>query len=202
MRRPVYPTTEEAFKEFMSVVRRLFALGIQASTGGNLSLLVEDGSLIVTKPSGISLIDCNPENLLVVDRQGQVLRGKYPPTKELWFHLGVYDVRPDVGGVVHAHPPGVTAYACAKRDLPLSTVHARRILKDLPRIEPFPDGAQGLATEVKKEFSKADLKAVILEEHGAIGVGPTLTQAENIMELLEETAKIGLGIKILSLTSQ
>jgi L-ribulose-5-phosphate 4-epimerase len=202
MSKPNYPKTEAAFQEFIAIARRLFFTGIQTSTGGNLSLLAEDGNVIVTKPSGIALFDCTAENLLVVDRRGQILRGQAPPTKELWFHLGVYEIRPDIGGVVHAHPPGVTAFACARRDLPLDTVHAKRILKNVPRIGPFSDGSPELALKVKEQFGDTELKAVILEEHGAIGVGPTLTQAENIMELLEETAKIAIGKRTLALAWQ
>jgi L-ribulose-5-phosphate 4-epimerase len=201
MKKTNYPTLKKAGLEFLQIAKRLFLLGIQKSTGGNLSLLAENGDLIVTKPSGISLFDCTLRNLLVIDREGKVLQGDEPPTKELRFHLGIYKVRPDIGGIVHTHAPNATAFGCAHMEIPLLTVHAHRVLKEIPHIPVYGDGTLELATAVTESFSDNGVKAVLLEEHGIIGVGKTLTEAENIVELLEETATIALKTKMLQMAN-
>ena len=109
--------------------------------------------------------------------------------KEVAFHLGLYNSVPDIGGIVHVHPPFATAFACARKDLPLLTVHARRILQKVPRVKAFPDGSQELAAHVVEAFQEPAVKAALLEEHGLVGVGKDLSAAENIVELVEETAK-------------
>jgi L-ribulose-5-phosphate 4-epimerase len=194
-----FPDMERANAEFIRISQRLFALGIQTSTGGNLSLLVDDGQSIVVKPSGISLYDCTATDLLVIQKDGKLIKGTRRPTKEINFHLGIYRVRPDVGGVVHTHAPWATSFACARQDLPLITVHSKRILKKIQILPDYPDGSLELADEVTKAFSNLEVKAVLLADHGVVGVGKTLTEAENIVELLEETAKTALGMKLLQL---
>lgn len=193
----LYPDSEQGKAEFIRIAKRLFTLGIQTSTGGNLSLLVDDGGSLVAKPSGISLYDCTTEDLLVMTRDGRLIWGDRKPTKEFRFHLGIYQIRPDVGGVVHAHAPVATAFACAQRELPLVTVHSRRVLKKVPLLPVYPDGSEELAGAVTKAFSDPEVKGVLLMNHGVIGVGKTLTEAENIVELMEETAKTALGLQML-----
>ena len=192
-----YPDLEQGKAEFIRITKRLFTLGIQTSTGGNLSLLVDDGGSLVAKPSGISLYDCTSDDLLVMERDGRLIRGDRKPTKEFRFHLGIYQVRQDVEGIVHAHAPMATAFACAKKDLPLVTVHSRRILKKVPLVPVYPDGSEELAEAVTKAFRDPEVKGVLLMDHGVIGVGKTLTEAENIVELMEETAKTALGFEML-----
>ena len=184
-----YPTLADGCREYIRVVKRLVSLGMQSSTGGNISLLAEDGNMVITKRSGASLLDFRYEDLVVINKQGELISGKGKPTKEVAFHLGLYNSVPDIGGVVHVHPPFATAFACARKDLPLLTVHARRILQKVPRVKAFPDGSQELAAHVVEAFQEPAVKAALLEEHGLVGVGKDLSAAENIVELVEETAK-------------
>ena len=123
----------KAAHAFRWAARRAFLLGLQAGSGGNISLRLGP-NLYLTKPTGMGLGDCRGSDLVLINGQGQALEGVSKPTKEVMTHLAIYTVRPDVNGIVHYHAPYCTAYAVKSRPLPLPTLHARRILKNIPLI--------------------------------------------------------------------
>jgi len=175
-------------KEFTEIAKRAFYLGLQSSTGGNISLKTQD-NFIITKPSGKALIGCTFEDLIILDSQGHIIEGKEKPTKEIRLHLGIYNVRNDVRGIVHYHSPWTTAFAVQGVPVPLVTLHSKRILKRVPLIPDVKEGSLELARMVEKEFRDPQVLAVTVSKHGLIAVGPTLSFAQNIAELVEETAK-------------
>ncbi len=176
---------------FVATCRRAFLLGMQRSTGGNLSLRLGPDRLLV-KPSGFSLYELAPEELLVCSLQGDVLEGSGKPTKELASHLAIYAARPDVGGIVHYHPPHATAFAVAGRPLSLLTVHAARKLGRVPLVEPPGEGSPELAQALTRTFRDGGVKAVLLARHGLMAVGRDLAQAQNLAELVEESAQVAI----------
>jgi len=174
---------------FLRICRRAFETALQVSTGGNLSMKLGDDRFLV-KPSGISLYDLTDEDLLITDLAGKIIEGSGKPTKEIGTHLGIYSVRPDVKGVVHYHPPYATAYAVLGKPIPFLTVHARRILGRIPVIPPGAEGSEALALEVEKTFLNPMVKVALLAEHGILSAGANLTEAQNLAELVEESARI------------
>lgn len=164
-------------------------MGMQVSTGGNLSMRL-GGDIFLVKPSGISLYDLQESDLLIADLSGKTVEGSGKPTKEIGTHLSIYRVRPDVGGVVHYHPPYATAYAVRGKPVPLLTVHAKRILGMIPVIPPGAEGSGALASLVGEIFSNPSVKVVLLAGHGILAGGTTLIEAQNLAELVEESAKI------------
>jgi L-ribulose-5-phosphate 4-epimerase len=176
-------------KEFIRTCRRAFLLGMQVSTGGNLSRKVEE-ALFLVKPSGISLFDMKARHILVTDGLGHVLEGEGKPTKEFRSHLAIYQARQDVGAIVHYHPSYATSFAVRGQEIPLKTVHARRILKTLPMVRPAEEGGEKLAASLREVFASREVRAAVMSGHGIIAVGKGLKEAQNIAELVEETAKI------------
>jgi L-fuculose-phosphate aldolase len=183
-----FPREREQFKH---VCQRAFMLGMQVSTGGNLSIQVDDGVFLV-KPSGISLFDLTEEGILLLDRSGRVVEGKGKPTKEWNSHFSIYQVRQDVRGIVHYHAPFAAAHAVAGKEVPLLTVHAKRILGTVPLIGPAKEGSDALASMARDVFSQKGVKAALLSGHGIMAVGKNFLEAQNMAELLEESAKIAL----------
>ena len=175
--------------QFIAICQRAFALGLQLSTGGNLSLRLGLDHFLV-KPSGLSLVELTEADLVICDGQGKVLQGQRPPTKEMDSHLALYGLRPRVGAVVHYHAPHATAWAVAGRAPDLPTVHARRILGRLPLLAPPAEGGQELAGPVRKGFADPGVKAALLAGHGLIAVGANLREAQNLAELVEESARV------------
>ncbi len=183
------PTQQQIRSEFIRTCQRAFKLGLQLSTGGNISARLDSGNFLA-KPSGISLYDLSEDDLVVCNAAGIVLQGSHKPTKEIASHLTIYQVRPEVNAVVHYHPPHATAFAAAGREIPLLTVHARRILGRLPVVGPPGEGGEELVGPVRHGFEGNQAKAVLLAEHGMVAVGASLTRAQNLAELVEECARV------------
>lgn len=175
--------------QFISACQRAFSLGMQASTGGNLSLRLDNGYFLV-KPSGMSLCELKTDDLLVCDAQGQVVQGSGRPSKEWSSHLAIYQARSQAGAVVHYHPPYATAYAVNRQEIPLRTVHAKRILGRVPLVEVAAEGSHELAQDLGRVFAREEVKAVLLAEHGIMAVGKDMRQAQNLAELVEECAQV------------
>jgi len=176
-------------REFIRICRRALSMGMQGSSGGNLSMRLQE-SLFLAKPSGIALYDLEDRDLLVIDDSGTPEQGEQKPTKEIHSHLAIYRVREDLGGVVHYHPPFSTTYAVCRVEIPLKTVHARRILGKIPVVPPHAEGSEALAASIEKVFSDKSVQAVLLFDHGVIAAGPALSDAQNAAELAEESARI------------
>ena len=184
---------EEAFgsavQAFRWAARRAFQRGLQAGAGGNISLRLGPDRFL-TKPTGLGLAECRGANLVRVNGQGQPVEGQAKPTKEVMAHLGIYEVRPEVGGIVHYHPPYATSYAVRNLPLPLPTVHARRVLKQVPLLPEYPEGSHELARAVREAVRDPEVSGLLLADHGLLAMGPTLRQAQYAAELMEESARI------------
>jgi ribulose-5-phosphate 4-epimerase/fuculose-1-phosphate aldolase len=142
-------------------------------------------------------VDCRPETLLGVDLEGKVCTGAGRPSKDLGFHLGIYRVRPDVQGIVHAHVPWSTAMTLlGYQELPLLTPHARSKLNRVSVVPLAPSGSADLDQEVTDVFRSPQIVAALLERHGLVTAGTTLTVAESLAELVEETSQIALLVHI------
>lgn len=181
----------EGRTEFIGVCKRAFSLGMQISSGGNLSLKLDDDTYLV-KPSGISLFDLEERQLLVVEKTGRVVSGEGKPTKEFTSHTAIYETRADVRAVVHYHPPCATAFAVRNRTIPLLTVHAKRIFKSLPLVPAAPEGGPQLSGSLREIFAEPAVRGAVMGEHGIIAVGADLKDAQNLAELIEECARIAL----------
>jgi L-fuculose-phosphate aldolase len=178
---------QEASKAFRWASGRAFQRGLQVSTGGNISIRVGPGRFL-TKPTGVGLFDCLDSDLVIVDAQGRPLEAHAKPTKDIQVHLAIFQKRPDVNGIVHYHAPYATAYAVKGQTLP--TVHARRVLKEIPLIGEYPEGSPELADAVVQAFEDKEVVGLLMVDHGLLAIGPTLQQAQYRAELMEESARI------------
>jgi L-fuculose-phosphate aldolase len=107
----------------------------------------------------------------LVDLEGKILESPLGHTgsKETGFHLSAYRLRSDVMVVVHVHPPYSTAFSCTGNSLPLSTIPARLILKEVPCLPCFNPGSRELADQVTEAIKKyPNLKALLMQDHGIL----------------------------------
>src|SRR5690606_36707091 len=80
-------------------------------TSGNASARDPETSLVVIKPSGVLYDVLEPEDLVVVDLDGNIVEGKLKPSVDTATHLYIYRHRPDVNGIIHTHSPYATSFA-------------------------------------------------------------------------------------------
>ena len=102
-------------------------------TWGNVSGIDRESGLFVIKPSGVEYDELKPEDMVVVDLEGNVVEGKYRPSSDTATHLELYKAFPELGGVVHTHSSYATSWAQAGRSIPCyGTTHADYIYGDVP----------------------------------------------------------------------
>lgn len=168
------------------VAARLDAKGILTATDGNLSIRLDQGSILIT-PSGSCKGMLDATDLVIVDAQGRARGGR--PSVEIALHRAIYQARPDVGAVVHAHPPFATAYAVAgiALDRPILS-EVVLALGDVP-VAPYATPSQeGLARAVAGLVENHS--AVLMRHHGAVTFGADIERAGLLMETLEHVASI------------
>lgn len=162
--------TRQAIVEAM---RQMLALGLSQGSSGNVSVRWGDG-LIVT-PSGIPAADLGPDDLVAMDLDG---RYDHPlaPSSEWRFHRDILAARPEIGAVVHAHPPYATGFAICGQAIP--AVHYMIAMAGGPNIRCAPYAPYG--TQALSEHALAALdgrSACLLANHGMIATGPDLAKA-------------------------
>ncbi len=180
-------------KELAEFSQRAFYRGLICAAGGNMSVRIPGTDRVLITATGISLGDVDPESSLLVDLEGQIIENPsgLAPSKETGFHLVTYRLRPDAGAVAHLHPPYATAYANKKKPLPLVTVNSRAILKEVPCVECALPGSQELCDFVYAGIANhPGVKAILMQEHGILTLGPDIKTAYYLADLVEDTAKI------------
>lgn len=189
--------TYEAERALMCAVGKLlYDRGYVAANDGNLSMKTAPDRLLVT-PSGVSKGRLTPDMLLVTDMEGNVLEGNRHPSSETKMHLAVYRGRPDVGAVVHAHPPVSTAFAVCRRGM--ETPYLSELVTGLGAVPCTLSFAMLSTDQVPRSVEPylADHCAVLLANHGALTWGEDLWEAFDRMETVEHTAKILLNARLL-----
>ncbi len=184
------PTDAEARALILEIGRRMYDKNFCAANDGNISCRAEDGNFWVT-PSGVSKGFMTEEMLVKVDASGNILEqnGDYKISSEIKLHLKVYEERPDMNAVVHAHPPVSTAFACARKPLNKPVVtEAVLILGEVP-VAPFavPGTPELAETIVPHVHGHA---ACLLANHGALTWGKDLIQAYYRLETTEYYANM------------
>jgi L-fuculose-phosphate aldolase len=184
-----------AKREIVKVCQRLYERGLIAGPDGNVSVRVAPNRVIVT-PAGMSEVDVTVDDLVELTLDGKKIRGSRRASSEVKVHLRIYERRPDVNAVVHAHPPTATGFAVAGEgftDCILPEVIFQ--VGWVPLIPYATPGTTALADNFDPFIPSHD--AFLMANHGATTAGPTLTIAHQRMESLEHTARIVLTARLL-----
>ena len=182
---------EDAFRaDIVEVGRRTYARGYVASNDGNISIRLDDHTILTT-PKSVSKGFMTPDMMVVVDLEGTKIRGSRDASSELLMHLEVYKNRPDVRAVVHAHPPTATGFAVA--GIPLDRAVLAEVvttLGSIPIAEYGTPSTPELPAAVRKYIKAHD--GLLLANHGALTVAGDVFAAYYKMETIEHFAKISL----------
>jgi L-fuculose-phosphate aldolase len=175
--------------EMIRIATRMYAWGFISGLAGNLSIRLGDGRLLVT-PAGVCKGNLRPEQLLILDEQGKIVSGQpgLQPTSELSMHLEIYQRRPDVSGIIHAHPVACVALSIVgiSLDKPLIP-EALVMLGPVPTV-PYATPSSEEGRERISSFIE-NHNAMILAHHGTLTIGRDLLEAYYRLEILEHTAR-------------
>jgi len=164
-----------------------------AWTSGNVSGRDAETGLIVIKPSGIKFEDLTPENMVVVDADGQVVEGAHKPSSDTASHCYIYRQRPEVNGIVHTHSRYATAFAALARPIPcVLTAMADEFGGPIPCAGFALIGGEEIGREVVGALDQCPGPnyAVLLQNHGVFTVGKDAESAVKAAIMTEDNAAI------------
>ncbi len=188
-------TEREYRDDIVEVGRLMFQKGWIAANDGNISIRL-DAERILATPTGVSKGMMHPDDLIVVDPVGNKISGRRERTTEIAMHLKIYELRPDVRGVVHAHPPVTTGFASAGRPLNMALLPEVIIgLGCVPLVAYGLPGTNELTEPMIPLIPKHD--ALLMANHGAVCYGEDVFQAYFRMETMEHFARITLVAELL-----
>ncbi len=186
---------DQVLSDVIHVGKRMYDRGYVASNDGNLSVRLSEDRLLITM-TGVSKGFLDPDKFVVVDYDGAVISGSQEPSSEMKMHLMVYRERPDVHAVAHAHPPASTGFSVAGVNLPDNLLP--EVIVSLGHVPIAPYGTPGTMELVEslREYVR-EYDAVLLENHGALTLGPDIVAAYHKMETMEHCARITLVARML-----
>ncbi len=185
----------EARRDIVEIGRRIWQRGYVAANDGNLSVRLPGDRIVVT-PTGRSKGFLHTDDMIVVDLDGRKLHGSREPSSELPMHLFAYRKRPDVGAVVHAHPPRATGFAVA--GVPLAQCILPEVILTLGKV-PLTSYATPSTEEVPESIEEfvGCWNALLLRNHGVLTLGADIEQAYFRLETVEHFAEITLSARVL-----
>jgi L-fuculose-phosphate aldolase len=186
---------QQCREEMVHLGRLLHQRGYVAATDGNLTVRLS-ADHILTTPTGMSKGMMEPDDLVVVDMQGRKVAGERAASTEIGMHLLIYQLRPDVKGVVHAHPTTATGYAAAGIELDRALISEVVLsLGTVPLARYGTPGTAELAGALEPLVPHHD--AILMANHGVVTYGDSLLRAYMKMETVEHFAKIALVTHLL-----
>ena len=176
--------------------------GLVTFTWGNVSAIDRESGFFVIKPSGVDYDLLKPEDMVVMDLNGNKVEGKYNPSSDTATHLELYKAFPHIGGIVHTHSTYATSCAQAGRAIPCyGTTHADYMYGEIPCAraltqEEIDEGYEkNTGTVIIEAFQDKDpmaVPAVLCTNHGPFAWGKDAKEAVHNAVVLEEVAKMAL----------
>jgi len=196
---PLQRQYAEQIRELAAASNRLAALGYVTSHGGNLSVRAAEDVVLIT-PTKVQKRDIGENDICFVNMRGETLfapEGR-KPTSESPFHLRVYEKRPDLKGVVHAHPPVLTGFAIAGGEALACAVLPEPVIEVGPMVMvPYAQpGSEALAEAFDAALPRSN--GFLMENHGVLMTsGEGVLRALDLLEMMESAAKSVLVAKLL-----
>ncbi|MBW7458317.1 L-ribulose-5-phosphate 4-epimerase [Paenibacillus sepulcri] len=178
--------------------------GLVTFTWGNVSGIDRERGLVAIKPSGVPYDELKPEQIVIVDLEGNVVEGNLRPSSDTPTHVALYRAFDGIGGIVHTHSPWATSWAQAGRPIPaLGTTHADYFYGEIPCTRPMTEaeiqGAYELETGnvIIETFTQGDIDpnqvpAALVYSHAPFCWGKDPHNAVHNAVVVEEAAKMAL----------
>lgn len=173
--------------------------GLVTFTWGNVSQIDRETGYFAIKPSGVSYDTMTPDDMVIMDLDGNVVEGHYKPSSDTPTHVELYKAFTDIGGIVHTHSSWATSWAQSGRAIPCyGTTHADYIYGSVPCVDNLTDQELeqyeiNTGKLIVKGFEKRDhiaVPAVLCKNHGPFTWGKDAFKAVENAVVLEEVAKM------------
>ena len=174
--------------QLIMIMNRIYGYGMTTTSGGNLSIKDENGDLWIT-PGGIDKGTLNRNDIIKVSSDGSI-QGPHKPSSEFPFHQAIYEARPDIKAILHAHPPALVSFSVVRKIPDTSLIpNAHLVCGEVGMAQYALPGSKELGDRIADVF-KRGLNTVMLENHGIVVAGKDLFQAFMRFETLDFCARL------------
>ena len=191
-------TVDDLKKQLTDICHRASERWLTAGSGGNISVRIPGTDRYLCTATGITFRDTHPDNVVTMDLSGKQLAGDLKPSKEYRWHAGIFATCADVDGVVHSHSTATMAFGICGITPPHMTGQARVHLGKI-QIVPYADaGSEKLRDLIVDVYQQAPgTRIVLMANHGLAATGPSLLEAYNRAEIVEDSAQAYLHCRLL-----
>jgi L-fuculose-phosphate aldolase len=180
--------------EIVSTCRAMMSTGLVVGTWGNVSRRCSPESFQIT-PSGIPYHELQSGDIVNVDLLSGNCSGNMRPSTETPLHVAIYRRRPDVGAIVHTHSPYAAVFAVNRTEIPVLLEEMAQLVGGSVAVAPY--AAPGSADLAERAVDALQGRAaVLLANHGLVGVGHTLRDALTVCQVVEKSAQVFLWAKL------
>ncbi|MCH6257438.1 class II aldolase/adducin family protein [Puniceicoccaceae bacterium K14] len=177
--------------QLLSIMDRIYTHGMTTTSGGNLSIREEDGTIWIT-PAGVDKGSLTWEDIVKVNPDGSV-EGRNRPSSEFPFHKAIYEARPDLSSIVHAHPNALVSYSIVRKVPPIMAIpQAYDVCRNVGFAPYALPGSELLGENIARAFAEGN-ESVILENHGVVCGGSDLLDAFSRFETLEFCGRLAIN---------
>ena len=170
------------------LMHRVYRYGMTTTSGGNMSIRDENGDIWIT-PAGVDKGTLQWDDIVLVKSNGDVA-GRHRPSSEFPFHKAIYEARPDLQGIVHAHPCALVSFSIVREIPPTSIIpQAREICGTVGFASYALPGSDLLGKNIAETF-KQGFDSILMENHGVVCGGKNLLDAFHRFETLDFCARL------------
>jgi L-fuculose-phosphate aldolase len=188
---------DDAPNAVLAAAKDMLRRGLVEGTAGNISARQEDGTIVIT-PSSVDYGEMELDDLVVIDLDGTALSAKEgrSASSEKLLHLACYKAFDDVGSVIHSHPVYATMFAITHQDIPSCIDEFSIYVGGEVRCTSYAASGTPDVGEAAVE-ALAGRGAALIANHGMVTVGPSPSNALHITALVERSAQIVWGARVL-----
>ena len=182
--------------------------GLVTFTWGNVSQIDRETGYFAIKPSGVDYDKLTPEDMVIMDLEGNKIEGRYNPSSDTPTHIELYKAFPKIGGVVHTHSPWATSWAQAGRGIPCyGTTHADYMYGEIPCVRcltkeeidtAYEKNTGVLIADYFKDKDYEAVPAVLCKNHGPFTWGKDAAEAVHNAVVLEEIARMNFMTELIN----
>ena len=183
--------------QLVMIMERIYDYGMTTTSGGNLSILDENGDIWIT-PGGVDKGSLTRNDMVCIKPDGTII-GKHKPSSEYPFHKKMYETRHDIRAILHAHPPALVAFSVV-REIPNTEIipNVNQICGSIGLAKYGLPGSSNLGEKIAEEFVKNDnIHTVLLENHGVVIGHTNLLTAFKAFETIEYCARLQINANII-----
>ena len=183
-------------EEVVKYGKLMLSTSLVVGTWGNISARIPGENLMAITPSGVGYDVMKPEDVVIMDFDGNVVDGSLKPSIEFGLHMTIYKGREDISGIIHTHSTYVTAHAIARKGIAAAAEDLVQIVGGDVRVSEYRlPGTPELGIEALKAMENRN--AVIMANHGLVGAARDLKEAYKIVNVVEKSAQANVFAMLL-----